>query len=200
MPLRYFVPRREETRPFTARLRLTAPAEDPVGDDPGKRYHAWNRLSMISMPDAGKLENHDGTKGKFNGMVASLLVFLGAADFILTSAPSHYATLSDTLKAESDSSDLELTQYFGPMNLRIAHNDIINILLSIFSKFAHTKEFVHAEIIRKHGKFPATNTWHNICTAYIASTDFVYDATMKLLTLASSFNGDNWPSLDTNLD
>jgi len=85
------------------------------------------------------------------------------------------------------------------MNLRIAHNDIINILLSIFSKFAHTKEFVHAEIIRKHGKFPATNTWDNIRTAYIASTDFVCDATMKLLTLASSFNGDNWPSLDTEL-
>jgi len=152
---------------------------------------------MTSMPDAVK--HYDGTKGRFNGMVASLLVFLGAADFILTSAPSHYATLSDTLKAESDSSALEFTQYFGPMNLRIAHNDIMNIPLSIFSKFAHTKEIVHAEIIRKHGKFPATNTWRNIRTAYIASTDFVCDATTKLLTLASSFNGDNWPSLDTEL-
>ena len=94
---------------------------------------------MTSMPDAVK--HYDGTKSKFIGMVASLLVFLGAADFILTSAPSHFATLSDTLKAESDSSALEFTQYFGPMNLRIAHNDIINILLSIFLKFVHTKEF-----------------------------------------------------------
>jgi len=179
------------------RAATSAPAEDPVGDDPGKCYHAWNRLSMTSMPDAVK--HYDGTKGKFNGMVASLLVFLGAADFILTSAPSHYATLFETLKADSDSSAPEFTQYFGPMNLRIAHNDIIIILLSLFSKFAHTKEFVHAEIIRKHGKFPATNTWHNIRTAYIASTDFVCDATMKLLTLTSSFNGDNWSSLDTEL-
>jgi hypothetical protein len=138
------------------RAATSAPAEDPVGDDPGKRYHAWNRLSMTSMPDAVK--HYNGTKGKFNGMFASLLVFLGAADFILTSAPSHYATLFETLKAEWDSTALEFIQYFGPMNLRIAHNDIINILLSILSKFAHTKEFVHAEIIRKHGKFPATNT------------------------------------------
>jgi len=113
--------------------------------------------------------------------------------------PSHYATLSNALKGESGSSALEFTQYFGSMNLRIEHNDIINILLSIFSKFAHTKEFVHAEIIRKHGKFPATDTWHNIRTAYTASTDFVFDATMKLLTLASPFKGANWPSLDTEL-
>ena len=85
------------------------------------------------------------------------------------------------------------------MNLRMAHNDIINILLSNFSKFAHTKEFAHAKIIRKHGKFPATATWDSIRTAYTASTDFVCDATMNLLTLASSFNGVNWPSLDTEL-
>jgi len=152
---------------------------------------------MILMPDAVK--HYDGTKGKFNGMVASLLVFLGAVDFILTSAPSHYVTLSDTLKAESDSSVLEFTQYFGPMNLRIAHKDIINILLSIFSKFSHTKEFVHAEIIHKHSKFPATNTWDSVRTAYIASNDFVCNTTRKLLTLDSPFNGDNWPSLDTEL-
>jgi len=152
---------------------------------------------MTSVPDAVK--QYDGTKSKFNNMVASLLVFLGAADFILTSAPSNYATLSDTLKADSDSSALEFEQYFGHMNLRIAHNDIINILLSIFLKFAHTKEFVHAEIIRKHGKFPATATWDSIRTAYTASTDFVCDVTMNFLTLAGSFNGDNWPSLDTEL-
>jgi len=58
---------------------------------------------------------------------------------------------------------------------------------------------VHTEIIRKPGKFPGTNTWDNICTAYIVSTDFVCDATMELLTLARSFNGENWPSLDTEL-
>ena len=107
--------------------------------------------------------------------------FLGPWSFILTSAPSHYATLSDTLKVDSDSSALEFEQYFGPMNLRMAHNDIINILLSIFSKFAHTKEFVHAEIIRKHDKFPTTDTWDSIRTAYNASTDFVCDVTMNFL-------------------
>jgi len=95
---------------------------------------------MTSVPDAVK--HYDGTIRKFDGMVASLIVFLGAADFILTSVPSHYATLSDALKADLDSSALEFAQYFGPINLRMAHNDIINILLSIFSKFAHTKEFV----------------------------------------------------------
>jgi len=132
-------------------------------------------------------------------MVASLLVYLGAADFILTSAPIHYATMSVASKADSDAAALEFKEYFGPMNLRMAHNDVISILLPIFSKFAHTKEFVHAEIIRKHGRFPATNTWDSIRTAYTASTEFVCDATMQLLTLASSFNGDNWPRLDTAL-
>jgi len=119
------------------------------------------------MPDAVK--HYDGTKGKFNCMVGSLLVFLGAVDFILTSAPSHYTTLSDTMKADLDSSALEFTQYFRPMNLCIAHHDIINILLSIFSKFAHTKEFLHAKIVRKHGKFlPPTHvtTSHSIYCLY----------------------------------
>ena len=81
----------------------------------------------------------------------------------------------------------------------MAHNDVISILLPIFSEFAHTKEYVHAEIIRKHGRFPATATWDSIQTVYTASTEFVCDATMHLLTLANSFNGDNWPSLDTAL-
>jgi len=128
-------------------------------------------------------------------MVASLLIYLGAADFILTSAPIHYATMSVASKADSDASALEFKEYFGPMNLRMAHNDVISILLPIFSKFAHT----NAEIIRKHGRFSATATWDSIRTAYTASTEFVCDATMQLLTLASSFNGDNWPRLDTAL-
>jgi len=72
---------------------------------------------MTSVPDAVK--HYDGTKSKFNGMDASLLVFLGAADFILTSAPSHCVTLSEALKADSDSSALEFEKYFRPMNLRI---------------------------------------------------------------------------------
>jgi len=56
---------------------------------------------------------------------------------------------------------------------------------------------VYTEIVHKHGKFLANTTWDSICTTYTASIDFVCDATMKLLTLASSFNGDNWPRLDT---
>ena len=79
------------------------------------------------MPDA--VRNYDGTKSKFNIMVAALLVYLGAADFILTSAPIHYATMSVALKADSDASALEFKEYFGPMYLRMAHNDVISILL-----------------------------------------------------------------------
>jgi len=64
----------------------------------------------------------------------------------------------------------------------MAHNDVISILLPIFSKIAHTKKYVHAEIIRKHGRFPVA-TWDSIWTAYTASTEFVCDATF-LLSLA----------------
>jgi len=103
------------------------------------------------------------------------------------------------LKADSDASVLEFHKYIGPMNLRMAHIDVISTLLPISSKFAHTKECVHAKFIRKHGRLPATATWDSIGTAYTASTEFVCDATMQLLTLASSFNCDNWSSLDTAL-
>lgn len=196
--LTIYTPRLSRLKQRNTRAATAPLAPDLDSDDPGgKRFHPWNRLNLAAVPDTVK--NYDGTKSKFNSMTAALLVFLGAADFILTSAPIHYATMSAELKADSDASALEFDKYFGPMNLRMAHNDVINILLPIFSKFAHTKECMHAEIIRKHGRFPATATWDSIRTAYTASTDFVCDATMKLLTLASSFNGDNWPSLDTEL-
>ena len=47
-------------------------------------------------------------------MVAFLLVYLGAADFILTSAPIHYATMSVASKADSDAAALEFKEYSDP--------------------------------------------------------------------------------------
>jgi len=93
---------------------------------------------MILMSDAVK--HYDGTKGKFNSMVASLLVFLGVMDFILTSTPSQYATLSDTLKAESDSSTLEFTQYFGPMNLCVLLTTTLSTSFYQFSRNLLTRK------------------------------------------------------------
>jgi len=47
--------------------------------------------------------------------------------------------------------------------------------------------------------FITTTTWESIRKAYTVSTDLVCDATMNLVTLTSSLNGDNWPSLDTEI-
>jgi len=81
------------TRNTRSGAATTVPASDPTSNDPGKCFHAWNCLSINTVDQAVK--HYDGTKSKLNSMVASLLIFFGATDFILTLALSHYATLPD---------------------------------------------------------------------------------------------------------
>ena len=74
-------------------------------------FRAMN-LHMACLPTLPPPKNHREIAKK------SELVYLGAADFILTSSPLHCVTLC--LKAESDVSATELHQYFRAMNLHLA--------------------------------------------------------------------------------
>ena len=51
---------------------------------------------------------------------------------------------------------------------------------SVFSKFSHAKDFLHAEVLVNHGRHGATPTWHAILSAYADTDDFVCGNAMRL--------------------
>ena len=70
-------------------------------------------------------------------VAAELQMYINVVDFLMTNAPLHYTTFSDTAKAESkefmNSSETEFVESIGPMGLHFAYLDCITIFIAIFS-------------------------------------------------------------------
>ena len=71
-------------------------------------------------------------------------------------------------------------QTYGPQGLRLTHFNCITVFTAIFSKFSHTKDFLHAEVLVNHYRHGATPTWHAILSAYADTDDFVCGNAMRL--------------------
>ena len=142
---------------------------------------------------------YDGTRGKFRAFYAAMQMYFTLADFILTLAPLHYATLSETAKMEAVASKAEFLQVYGPQGLRLTHFDCMAVFAAIFSKFSHTKDFLHPEVLVSHGQHGATPTWNAILSAYADTDEFLCGNAIRLFKLANDFDGDNWKPLDATL-
>ena len=104
--------------------------DDPVATDSKVTQY---RSKLPTLPDV--VRNYDGSLEQFNSFLATLLIHLNEAAWLLTTATHHYDSLSTEKQAEATQDKADFVATYGRVGVRTASRDCMAIFMEIFKKF-----------------------------------------------------------------